>query len=144
MKDIKKSLILFCLGFFLLAVYGAQGVNEQPKIVDIEIEVSATGEIRCPYAEAKTKQQVIWHCAHDFALDFGQRTPFDEFKFSSGKPDKFVKGWGKSKKIEILNAVWPTVTFQPPPNEIVKFKYFVVVLYNGKILTLDPELGIKP
>lgn len=134
MKDSKKSLILIFLCFFLLTVCGAQGVKEkQSTVVEIMITVEE-GKAKCDPdpAVAHYGDDVIWKSEYTFTVDFGKRTPFEEYKFRAKKEEAKK---GKGAKV--------TYTYARDTGKKVKFKYLVAVLYEEEILTLDPDLEIR-
>lgn len=135
MKHPKKSFILFFLCFFLLAVWVAQGVlTKESAVVDIMITVEK-GKVKCnpDPACAEYGDMVKWKSEYDFAVDFGEKTPFKVYKF-------------KAKKEEAKEGKGAKVIFTGARDTGKKwiFKYFVAVIYEGEILTADPDLGIKP
>jgi len=133
MKNPKKLLIPIFLCFFLLAVCGAQGVKEkQSTAVEIVITVEE-GEVKCPDAVAHYEEDVVWKSKYAFAVDFGKKTPFKEFKFKAKKEEAQE---GKGAKVIFTGA--------RDTDKKWKFKYFVAVCIDGEILTLDPDLEIMP
>jgi len=133
MKDPKKLLIPIFLCFFLLAVCGAQGVKEKESaVVEIMITVEE-GKVKCPDAEAEYGDDAVWKCQYAFAVDFGKRTPFKKYKFKAKKEEAQE---GKGAKVIFTGA--------RDTDKKWKFKYFVAVCIDGEILTLDPDLEIRP
>jgi len=133
MKDPKKSLIPIFLCFFLLTVCGAQGVKEkQSTAVEIMITVEE-GKVKCPDAVAHYGEDVVWKSEYAFAVDFGKKTPFKEYKFKAKKKEAQE---GKGDKVIFTGA--------RDTGKKWKFKYFVAVCIDEEILTLDPDLEIRP
>ncbi len=130
MKNLKKLLVFFFICLLILAVYQGQGLqNKNPKTVPISITVDEEGNIRCDRAEARRGNWVQWDSEYTFAIDFSKTTPFRKFKFQSRQ--NRVRAQVIFRGAEETGTTWT-------------FKYFVAVYYEGKVLTLDPDLDIRP
>lgn len=135
MKNFEKSLICFSICVFILTVCQGGGVQqEEPETITIKIFID-NGEVKCEPdpAEARYGDTVIWISQYVFAVDFGKKTPFKEFKFKA-KKDEVKKG--KGAKVITKEA--------EEKNKKIRFKYFVAVSIDGEIFTADPDLDIKP
>ena len=135
MKNLKKFLVLFSICVFILAVGQGQGVpKKNPETITITILVS-DGKVICDPdpACARLDDTVIWKSDYVFTVDFSKKTPFKEKQF-------------RAKKEEAKQGKCGTVITKEAKekDKEVKFKYLVAVLYQGEILTVDPDLVIRP
>jgi len=137
MKNLRKFFILFSLCLFLIMAWESKGVQEQettePQVCEITITVDDC-EIICDPdpAYARHKDTVIWKSDYAFTVDFSLKTPFKEKHFRANKEEARK---GKGGKV--------TYEDEKKTSKNKKFKYFVAVFYEGRILTDDPDLIIR-
>lgn len=92
----------------------------------ITISVDTQGNLTYshPSVQAKRNDHISWTCdAGPFAVDFAGHTPAARLKGSSNKGNL---------RLQIR-----------PDAEPGRYKYFVAVASNGKVLTDDPEIIIE-
>jgi hypothetical protein len=136
MKNPKKLLVPIFLCLFLLAVYGVKG--KDCAVVEVTITV-VEGIIICDPdpAYARFGEKVVWKSNYEFTIDFGDKTPLKKKVLSAIKTD------GEYKTNEQHGEV--TTKEAKIKRKKITFKYSIEVRDgNGKVWTVDPDLGIIP
>ena len=75
--------------------------------------------------KARHRDQIKWETGLPFFVNFGYVSPLNKKLFSKDQPQG--------------TARYDAALYGPK-----KFKYFVGVYWNGKMLTKDPELDMQP